>query len=123
MAAGMLIALMLIQPKILAQVPERLPPEQAAEIDGALRRLDEAVDKKDWEAMKGRASLLAAAVKSAEEQVRRKETKAQLRAAHESLAEVAASAEKKDVEKVKAALAKFLAAYGPIARASVNPDE
>jgi hypothetical protein len=120
----------------VARLSRPFASEQIASIDKSVGALEQALAKKDWEAVQENANRASGAVdrlagaafgipglKSLEEKLTVEELRTRLKSANESLQEAQEASRVKDAERVKAALQKFHKLYGPISKAAARPEQ
>jgi hypothetical protein len=138
-AVGMMVVVMLMAGSLVIPFTLAMPAigrmarpwavEQVATIDTAISGLEQALAKKDWEAMREQAEQVSnamnrlgagPAVKSltrGNEPPTVEELRAQLKAASEGFREAQQAIRDKDAGRVETALARFRKSYGPVSEA------
>jgi hypothetical protein len=107
--------------------------DQIATIDTSLSALEQALAKRDWEAMRGDADRVSHALDNLTKAAPvipalaswnappAAELRGQVKAASECLLEARQSLREKDVERLKAAIQRFHELFGPVAKAAREP--
>jgi hypothetical protein len=133
-AAAVALPLTIVAPTIRVRPPEPIVREQVANIDAALKVLDQALAARDWDAMALAANkacdgmqrlthlgAAAATLRSLNQQSEVDELRGQLKAANESLSDAQRAIWNKDEGRLKAALQRVHAEYAPAESAATRP--
>jgi hypothetical protein len=118
----------------MGQISAPFASEQMASIDRSVSAIEQALPKKDWEAIQDQANRASGAVnrlgvaaggisalKALEGKPTATELRARLKSANEWLLEAQQAGREKDAERLTAALQKFHDLYGPIEKAARKP--
>jgi hypothetical protein len=135
LVAGCLIIPYQLSAPASGKVARLYAQEQIAKVDASVGAVEQALTKKDWEALRenaNRAAQVMDRLTSAPPAVgaltpfygevnQANELQAQLRSAHEYLLEAEQAGKEKDAERLKTVLKKFHDVYEPIAKAAAKP--
>jgi hypothetical protein len=120
-------------PAMNARAPEPIVVNQTEYIDTSVTAMEEAMARKDWDAMQKHAAEAASAANSLErmgataptlaslhEQAKVDDLRVQLKTSRESLQDAQMAIFSKDASRLEAAMRKFHAAYGSV-RSAAKP--
>jgi hypothetical protein len=131
--AGSLIIPYQLSAPASGKVARLYAQEQIAKVDTSVGAVEQALTKKDWEALRENVNRAAQVMDrltseppaigalTYREAPRADELQAQLRSAHEYLLEAEQAGKEKDAERLKTVLKKFHEVYEPIAKAAAKP--